>query len=75
MTGFGNFQIAPQWSAIKGKPDLYTETEIDSLLAGKSDVTHNHTLTSLSEKSYNSLTDKPTIPTQSYIIAMAIALG
>ena len=30
----------------------------------KSDTTHNHTLASLSEKSYNSLTDKPTIPTQ-----------
>jgi len=29
----------------------------------KSPSNHNHTLNSLSEKSYNSLTDKPTIPT------------
>jgi hypothetical protein len=28
-----------------------------------SDVSHNHNLNNLSEKSYNSLTDKPTIPT------------
>jgi len=38
-------------------------TGLVSDLAGKSPTTHNHTLTSLSEKSYNSLTDKPTIPT------------
>jgi len=41
----------------------YTESEIDTKLSTKSDTTHNHTLASLSEKSYNSLTDKPTIPT------------
>jgi len=37
----------------------YTETEANSLLAGKSDTTHNHSLNNLTEKSYNSLTDKP----------------
>lgn len=35
--------------------------------------THNHTLSSLSEKSYNSLTDKPTIPTDFYSQAVVDA--
>lgn len=39
----------------------YTETETDTLLAAKSDITHNHNLADLTEKSYNSLTDKPII--------------
>jgi hypothetical protein len=33
---------------------------IETALEGKSDTTHNHNLNDLSEKSYNSLTDKPT---------------
>lgn len=41
----------------------YTESEIDTKLLTKSDTSHNHSLNSLTEKSYNSLTDKPTIPT------------
>lgn len=36
---------------------------LQSVLDGKSATTHNHTLTGLSEKSYNSLTDKPTLGT------------
>jgi hypothetical protein len=32
-------------------------------LDGKSPTTHNHNLNDLTEKSYNNLTDKPTIPT------------
>ena len=41
----------------------YRENEIDTKLLTKSDTSHNHSLNSLTEKSYNSLTDKPTIPT------------
>ena len=37
----------------------FTETEANNLLANKSDTTHNHSLNNLTEKSYNSLTDKP----------------
>jgi len=37
----------------------YTDTQ----LLSKSDTTHNHTLTSLSEKNYSSLVDKPTLGT------------
>lgn len=36
---------------------------IDDQLANKSDKNHNHALASLSERSYNSLTDKPTLGT------------
>ena len=36
---------------------------VDNELANKSDKNHNHTLASLSERSYNSLTDKPTLGT------------
>lgn len=36
---------------------------VDDQLANKSDKNHNHTLASLSERSYNSLTDKPTLGT------------
>lgn len=36
---------------------------IDDQLANKSDKNHNHTLASLSERSYNSLTDRPTLGT------------
>lgn len=41
----------------------YTESETDTLLAGKSSTSHNHNLNDLTEKSYNSLTDKPTLGT------------
>ena len=37
----------------------YTEIEIDNKLAGKSDTTHNHTLSGLSEKNYTSLSGRP----------------
>jgi len=46
--------------------NYYTKTQIDSSISNlqnqinlKADATHNHALNSLSEKSYNSLTDKP----------------
>lgn len=39
--------------------DKYTKQEVDTALSGKSDINHNHTLSSLSEKSYNSLNDIP----------------
>ena len=44
----------------------YTETEIDTKLSAKSDTSHNHALNNLTEKSYNSLTDKPTLFSGSY---------
>jgi hypothetical protein len=51
----------------------YTESEVDTIsgslqsnIDGKSDTSHNHNLNDLSEKSYNSLTDTPTIPTDFY---------
>ena len=40
--------------------DKYTKLEVDTALSNKSNTTHNHTLSSLTEKSYNSLTDVPT---------------
>jgi hypothetical protein len=39
---------------------------LQSNIDGKSDTSHNHNLNDLSEKSYNSLTDTPTIPTDFY---------
>lgn len=48
-------------------PDLtpYAETEdVNTALATKSDTTHNHSLSNLTEKSYNSLTDTPYIPSK-----------
>jgi hypothetical protein len=48
------------WGEIYG--DILTQTDLIELFDTKSDVTHNHNLNDLSEKSYNSLTDKPTIP-------------
>lgn len=39
----------------------YSKDSADALLAKKSDITHNHNLNDLSEKSYNSLTDKPNL--------------
>jgi hypothetical protein len=41
------------------KTETYSQTEANTLLSGKSDTSHNHTLAGLSEKSYASLTDKP----------------
>lgn len=43
--------------------DGNVQTDINGLKSGKSDTTHNHTLAGLSEKSYSSLTDKPTLGT------------
>jgi len=39
-----------------------TTSGLTIALSTKSDTTHNHSLANLTEKSYNSLTDKPTIP-------------
>jgi hypothetical protein len=47
----------PIWTSEKN--NYYTKIEVDSKLANKSNITHNHSLANLSEKSYNSLTDKP----------------
>jgi len=48
------------WNTVTNKAD---KTYVDTGLDKKSDITHNHTLTSLSEKSYNSLTNRPTLGT------------
>jgi len=39
-----------------------TTSGLTIALASKSDTTHNHSLANLTEKSYNSLTDRPVIP-------------
>lgn len=39
-----------------------TKTYVDTQLLTKSNANHNHSLNNLTEKSYNSLTEKPTIP-------------
>lgn len=39
--------------------NVYTKSIVDSLLTLKASSSHNHSLSGLSEKSYNSLTDKP----------------
>src|SRR4030042_688552 len=48
------------WGKITGT--LSDQTDLQSALDGKSATSHNHALNNLSEKSYNSLTDKPVIP-------------
>lgn len=45
------------WGSITGT--LSSQTDLQTALDGKSATTHNHALNNLSEKSYNSLTDKP----------------
>ena len=65
LLGSGNIVITggsgdSVWGAITGT--LADQTDLSSALAGKSATTHNHNLADLTEKSYNSLTDKPTIP-------------
>jgi hypothetical protein len=40
-----------------------SSSQVYAALSGKSDTTHNHNLADLTEHSYSSLTDKPTIPT------------
>jgi len=55
----------------------HSESDVTSLvadLAGKSATTHNHALNDLAEKSYNSLTDKPTIPAASGYALLVQAL-
>ena len=50
------------WAKAATKP-TYTYTEVGAQVAGSyAASSHNHNLADLSEKSYNSLTDKPTIP-------------
>lgn len=48
------------WGGITGT--LSNQTDLQDALDAKSATGHNHSLTNLTEKSYNSLTDKPTIP-------------
>ncbi|MFA7658762.1 MAG: hypothetical protein WCY19_04955 [Candidatus Gastranaerophilaceae bacterium] len=57
-------EIEPLYNA--DKPYIALKSE----LITKSDTNHNHSLNNLTEKSYNSLTDKPNIPSQ-YTDAMA----
>ena len=52
-----NVETDPIWNSQKN--NYYTKTEVDNALSTKSDVTHNHNLADLAEKSYNSLTDTP----------------
>ncbi len=47
----------PVWE--EEKSNYYSKTQTDSLLTGKSDTNHNHSLANLTEKSYDSLDDKP----------------
>lgn len=51
---------ASAWGSITGT--LSNQTDLKNALDGKSSIGHNHNLADLSEKSYNSLTDKPLIP-------------
>lgn len=65
-------------SFVSGGGEIYTKAEVDAAhtflnglintnienIAKKSDLTHNHKLDELEEKSFNSLTDKPFIPTK-----------
>lgn len=48
------------WGGITGT--LGDQVDLAGALAGKASTSHNHALNNLSEKSYNSLTDKPAIP-------------
>jgi hypothetical protein len=48
------------WGEITGT--LSDQTDLQNELDGKSATSHNHVLNNLSEKSYNSLADKPIIP-------------
>lgn len=48
------------WNTVTNKAD---KTYVDTELAKKSNTGHNHTLAGLSEKSYSSLTDRPTLGT------------
>lgn len=47
-----------------GEQAISTVTGLQTALDGKSDTGHNHNLNDLTEKSYESLTNKPTIPGQ-----------
>lgn len=51
----------PSWGSITGT--LSDQTDLQGALDNKSATTHNHNLNDLSEKSYNSLSDKPTLGT------------
>lgn len=54
--------VYSQFNELDYRLDLEFD-RVDNELANKSDKNHNHTLASLSERSYNSLTDKPTLGT------------
>ena len=76
-----SLNISQQWDDILGKPDLYTQSQIDTFLAGKSDTTHGHSIanitnlqTELNNRSltthvhdWSSITNKPELYTQSQI--------
>lgn len=55
--------LSLDWSAIDNKPSTFAPS------------THSHSLNSLSEKSYTSLTDKPTIPTKLSELEADVELG
>lgn len=64
--GSGNYadELHPKTSADQViSTDGNIQSDINSLKTNKSDILHNHSLANLTEKSYNSLTDKPSIPT------------
>lgn len=63
LTGLADDDHTQYHNDTRGDARYYIKSEVTAYLAAKSDTGHNHTLTSLSEKSYNSLTDKPIIPT------------
>ena len=45
------------------------DSSVGTLDAEKANTNHNHNLNDLSEKSYNSLDDKPTIPSEAEVVA------
>ncbi|GAB1370399.1 hypothetical protein MASR1M45_04600 [Candidatus Kapaibacterium sp.] len=47
----------PEWGEISG--DISSQNDLNEVLSGFSPTNHNHSLSSLSEKSYSSLSDKP----------------
>lgn len=56
-------------TALNDKADtdsVYDISTMNTLLNTKSDTSHNHSLANLAEKSYNSLTDKPSLFSGSY---------
>jgi len=61
------------WGEIAGT--ISVQTDLSGALDGKSATTHNHNLANLSEKSYTSLTDKPSIPTPASSVVNETSFG